>query len=193
MTHCIRKVAFMVSVGVACAIAMPVDRQVTAATEASRASRADLGTTLEGSIISINLASTRPTISIRAKDGAIRTIALISPAVRVTENGQPVQTDQLRIGQSIRLQPTTRNGQQVAESIEVVSAGTSPGREETTSRSNRDESGSPNRPELSGSSVLPPVVTTSPSGSHSSSNTNRGASLSGSAAGGASTGSSVSR
>ena len=131
-------------------------------------------TTMSGAITSVNLRAR--SVQVTSPDGSIVTMAL-DPGATISQNGQAIPLEQLRVGQTVTIRQTQHNGKNVASAIEVkpaaqpsgspAAAGTPASSSSPVAPGAASPSASPASPAAgpSGALTLPSSPSSSPAGS----------------------------
>ncbi len=93
--------------------ASPVSSTTTATPQVS---------TTDGSIATLDLQAPSPSLKVTMADGKSMTVAVDPKATSVWQGAAMIKLEQLKVGQSVKVRHTTKDGKEVAKSIQLVEA-----------------------------------------------------------------------
>ncbi len=74
----------------------------------------------EGAITTLDLQAVSPTLTLTTAEGKTWTVAVDTKTTTVWQNAQIAKLDQLKVGDQVRVRYTTKDGKDVAKSIQLV-------------------------------------------------------------------------
>ena len=77
-------------------------------------------TSIEGVITSVDVRSSVPSLKLTQTNGQLLVIQIDRPTTTVWKDAHPVSLIQLAMGQKAKIRYTTKNGKQVANSVEIL-------------------------------------------------------------------------
>ncbi len=76
-------------------------------------------TSVEGTVVSIDMLSSTPTLKLTLASGQLSSVQLDRLATTVWKGSQPIGLTQLTAGQKVKVRCKAKNGKQIANSIEI--------------------------------------------------------------------------